>query len=99
MALQRHGVVVERGDVGLAARQAGGHVAGLAVCAHTVVAVDVWGIQHRFLQGSHTHTHTGGTQVILLSIDRQCVSFNKSLFSDLPTKTNGSECFLEKASK
>lgn len=61
VALQSQGIVVERGDVGLAARQAGGHVAGLTVCTHTVVAVDVGGIQHRFLQGSHTHTHRWNT--------------------------------------
>lgn len=50
MALQSHGVVVERGDVGQAARQAGGHVAGPTICAHTVVAVDVGGIRYRSLQ-------------------------------------------------
>lgn len=56
VALQGHGVVVKGGNAWLAARQAGGHVAGVAVRAHTVVAVDVGGIRHRFLQGSHTHT-------------------------------------------
>lgn len=56
VALQSQRVVVERGDVGLAARQPGGHVAGLTVCTHAVVAVDVGGVRHRFLQGSHTHT-------------------------------------------
>lgn len=66
MALQSQGIVVERGDVGLAARQAGSHVAGLTVCTHTVVAVDIRGIQHRFLQGSHTHTV--GTQITFLYI-------------------------------
>lgn len=58
MAVQSHGIVVERGDVGLAARQAGGHVTGATVRAHTVVPVDVGGIWHRFLQGSHPHTYT-----------------------------------------
>lgn len=49
VAVQSHGIVVERGDVGLAARQADGHVTGTAVRTHTVVAVDVRGIRHRFL--------------------------------------------------
>lgn len=65
VAVQSHGIVVERGDAGLAARQTGGHVAGTAVRTHTVVAVDVGGVRHRFLQGSHTHTHTGATQVTI----------------------------------
>lgn len=64
MALQSHCVVIERGDVGLAARQSGGHVTGLAVCANTVVAVDIGRIRHRFLQV--THVHTNRTQVIFL---------------------------------
>lgn len=56
MALQSHGIVVERGDVRLAAGQPGGHVATAVVRAHTVVTVDVGGFWYRFLQGSHTHT-------------------------------------------
>lgn len=56
MALQSHGIVVERGDVGLAARQTRRHVADLTVRAHTVVAVDVGGVWHGFLQQTHTHT-------------------------------------------
>lgn len=55
VAVQSHGVVVERGDVGLAARQAGGHVAGTTVRTHAVVSLDVGGIWHRFLQYTHTH--------------------------------------------
>lgn len=55
VAVQGHGVVVERGDVGLAARQAGGHVAGTTVRTHAVMSVDVGGIWHRFLWGSDTH--------------------------------------------
>lgn len=57
VAVQSHGVVVERGDVGLATRQPGRHVAGAAVSAHTVVSLDVGGIRHWFLQGPHTHKH------------------------------------------
>lgn len=55
VALQGHGVVVQRRHAGLAARQAHSHVAGPAVCTHTVVAVDVGGVGHRFLENSHTH--------------------------------------------
>ena len=53
VALQSHRVVVQRGDVGPAARQAGRHVAGPAVRADAVVALDVRRVGHRFLQGSH----------------------------------------------
>lgn len=58
VALQGHRVVVEGGDVGLAARQAHRHVTHLAVRAHAVVPVDVGRVRHGFLQGPHTHTHT-----------------------------------------
>lgn len=58
VALQSHGIVVERGDVRLAAGQPGGHVATAVVRAHTVVTVDVGGFWYRLLQGSHTHIHT-----------------------------------------
>lgn len=57
MAVQSHGIVVERGDVGLAARQAGSHVADTTVGTHAMVSMDVRGIRHRLLQGSHTHKH------------------------------------------
>ena len=67
MAVQSHGVVVERGDVGLAARQAGRHVAGTTVGAHAVVAVDVGGVRDGFLQGSDTQGwKTGYIAVCLL---------------------------------
>lgn len=55
VALQGHRVVVEGGDVGLAARQAHGHVTHLAVGAHAVVAVDVGRVRHGFLKGTDTH--------------------------------------------
>lgn len=48
--------MVERGDIRLAARQPGGHVAAVAVRAHAVVCVDVGGVWDWFLQGSHTQT-------------------------------------------
>lgn len=56
VAVQSHGVVVKWGDVRLAARQPGGHVAGATVCADTVVTVDVGGVWYRSLRGAHTHT-------------------------------------------
>ena len=59
VALQSHGIVVERRDVGQAAGQPHRHVAGLTVGAHTVVAVNVGGVRHRFLQKS-TRTHRNG---------------------------------------
>ena len=58
VALQRHRVVVEGGDVGLAARQAHRHVTHLAVRAHAVVPVDEGRVRHGFLKGTRTHTHT-----------------------------------------
>lgn len=53
--------MVKRGDVGLAARQPGSHVAGTTVRTHTVVSVDVGGVWNWFLQGSDAHkeAHTG----------------------------------------
>ena len=58
VAVQSHGVMVEGGDVGLAPRQAGRHLAGPIVRTHSVVTVDVGRIQYRFLQGSHTQVAT-----------------------------------------
>lgn len=55
MAPQGHGVVVQGGDVGLAARQAHRHVTHLAVGAHAMVAVDVGRVWHGFLKGTDTH--------------------------------------------
>lgn len=58
VALHSHGVVVERWHAWQAARQAGHHVTTLAVRANTVVAVDVGGLRHGFLQVLQTHTRT-----------------------------------------
>lgn len=60
MTLHSHGVVVERRHAWQAARQAGRHVTALAVRADTVVAVDVGGVRHGFLQVSHTHMQNTG---------------------------------------
>lgn len=58
VALHGHRVVVEGGDVGLAARQAHRHLTHLAVRAHAVVPVDVGRVRHGSLKDAHTHTHT-----------------------------------------
>lgn len=52
VALQSHWVVVERGDVGQAARQPGRHVSDAAVGADAVVSVDVRGLDYRSLQSA-----------------------------------------------
>lgn len=65
VTLHSHGVVVERRHAWQAARQAGRHVTALAVRADAVVAVDVGGVRHGFLQVSHTRA--GRTQVMLPS--------------------------------
>lgn len=57
VAVQSHGIVEERGNVGLAARQPGGHVTGTTVRTHTVVSVDEGRIWNRFLSESNTYTH------------------------------------------
>lgn len=49
VAVQRHGVMVQGGDIGLAAWQAGRHVSDAAVGAHAVVPVDVGGLGDRLL--------------------------------------------------
>lgn len=53
VAVQRDRVVVKRGDVRLAARQPGSHIAGTTVCTHAVVSVDVGWVWNWFLHG-HT---------------------------------------------
>lgn len=50
MAVQGHWIVVERRDVGLAARQPGGHVTYTAVRAYTVMPLDVRRFRHWFLK-------------------------------------------------
>lgn len=58
VALHGHRVVVERRHARQAARQTGRHVTTLVVRANAVVAVNVGGVRHGFLQVSQTHTST-----------------------------------------